>query len=332
VQSLLACRRLAASMGECWFMIEALVRYAADAIMVAGAEDCLQVAELPADGLRTLRAELAQEIKELRLEPPLLGERASLHWVLVEAPVGALAQLVAANTKAATIAAELYFGLPGLRAGDALFGLGMMDTRLAICSLPPREMVRESPRIDRDFDQLLREHRYRYLVSAMLCPALGRFCQEWAKARTRLQVARAALAVEEWRQRHGGWPDSLQQLVPELLEAVPEDIFSAGPIRYVKTETGVLLYGVGPDGKDNNGVSLEEATRQSGSGSGTEWDLPFRLLNPELRGARKLSFHVEVMGSGSAMDLDCLEAYGFDSKRLQEMGFSAHDISELEGR
>lgn len=70
------------------------------------------------------------------------------------------------------------------------------------------------------------------------------------------------LALEQWKSREGAYPDRLEQLVPQDIEAIPLDPWDpgAGSLRYVVQKAGtgavqgaVLLYSVGPDGADDGG-------------------------------------------------------------------------------
>jgi hypothetical protein len=64
----------------------------------------------------------------------------------------------------------------------------------------------------------------------------------------------AALAAERYRRAHGDWPQSLDQLVPDYLAAVPTDPFSGNPLLFIRRANGVIVYSVGEDGKDDGGA------------------------------------------------------------------------------
>lgn len=75
-----------------------------------------------------------------------------------------------------------------------------------------------------------------------------------AKTLAYTRTARTALAVERWRLKHDGHPpDSLSELVPELLPSVPIDPFGDHPLRYKTNGLGYTIYSIGPDYEDNNG-------------------------------------------------------------------------------
>ena len=51
----------------------------------------------------------------------------------------------------------------------------------------------------------------------------------------------------------GKLPDTLAELIPTYLDAVPEDPFDCKELRYKKLETGFVVYSVGEDGNDDGG-------------------------------------------------------------------------------
>jgi hypothetical protein len=62
-----------------------------------------------------------------------------------------------------------------------------------------------------------------------------------------------AIALELYRRDHGDWPATLDQLVPELLPAVPLDRFDGRPLKYTLIDGKPLLYSVGVDRDDDGG-------------------------------------------------------------------------------
>jgi hypothetical protein len=73
------------------------------------------------------------------------------------------------------------------------------------------------------------------------------------EARRRLIVT--AVALERYRGRHGYYPPSLRELVPELLATSPVDFMDGKPLRYRPTEDGhFVLYSTGLDCADDGGT------------------------------------------------------------------------------
>jgi hypothetical protein len=60
-------------------------------------------------------------------------------------------------------------------------------------------------------------------------------------------------ALGAYQFEHGAHPDSLNQLVPKYLAAVPADPHAERPLLYRRSDQSFLVYSVGPDGVDNGG-------------------------------------------------------------------------------
>lgn len=78
------------------------------------------------------------------------------------------------------------------------------------------------------------------------------------QARRRLLLTR--LAIRLYRERHGAGPRRLEDLAPEILSAVPRDPFGDGPLVYRPDGDGPRLYSVGPDGDDDGGRPVPNAS------------------------------------------------------------------------
>ena len=77
------------------------------------------------------------------------------------------------------------------------------------------------------------------------------------KAQFGIDAARVACALERYRLENKKYPDSLEDL-GELFpkEELPHDCMDGEVLRYRTTDTGYLLWSVGWDKKDNEGVRL----------------------------------------------------------------------------
>jgi hypothetical protein len=65
------------------------------------------------------------------------------------------------------------------------------------------------------------------------------------------------LALQVFRAEHDREADRLEELVPEVLPAVPLDPFTGQPLVYRPTTDGPLLYSLGYDRRDDGGQPLE---------------------------------------------------------------------------
>jgi hypothetical protein len=79
-----------------------------------------------------------------------------------------------------------------------------------------------------------------------------------AQHQTWLAAGRTCIALAAYRSDHGGnYPKNLDELVPGYMASVPTDPYVNGqPIRYQLENKGLLLYSVGPNGKDDGGREL----------------------------------------------------------------------------
>jgi hypothetical protein len=66
-----------------------------------------------------------------------------------------------------------------------------------------------------------------------------------------------ACALERFRNEHNALPKGLEDIVPQYLSAIPNDVFTGQPLNYRLTEDGqnYVIYGVGTDGQNNRGIA-----------------------------------------------------------------------------
>jgi len=73
-----------------------------------------------------------------------------------------------------------------------------------------------------------------------------------------------ALYLHAYRLDHGHYPAALAELVPTYLSKIPEDPFALqGPFCYRLQGEKYLLYSIGPDGKDNGGIPIDDPKHAS---------------------------------------------------------------------
>lgn len=127
---------------------------------------------------------------------------------------------------------------------DELAYLRYMDQRV---HMPASLFTGDGKRVD-DVDRL---PRYA-LVSRVLVPAFSTVLREGETREAQLRQARIALALAEVRSKQGAYPD---QLPPGGGgEPLPHDPQAGVPFHYRRAGDGYLLYGVGPDHRDDGGA------------------------------------------------------------------------------
>jgi hypothetical protein len=253
--SIRAMLRLAASLHGSPYLIGAFVRFAIDALGVVATESALGLTELPAADLAMLRDEFAAEAEQLDLRAAVRGERAGLIWLMTGSR-----EAVAGAVDMPRGALVLFGVIPGLLESDALFGLRHMTAWVEILALPPRESLAAAKLRDAELARANDDWKaaMRHPISTLLMPAHSRANEALLRAKLRLHIARAALAVEQFRMERGRWPAKLADVVPKYLDAVPQDWFApAGTtLSYARTALGARVWARGAD--NAAGLSRDE--------------------------------------------------------------------------
>ncbi|HUT23256.1 MAG TPA: hypothetical protein VM492_02815 [Sumerlaeia bacterium] len=100
---------------------------------------------------------------------------------------------------------------------------------------------------------------WRILSREMGWRALPQAGTKVAVTEARIRIARLALACRAWRNDHGAWPASLDDLAPGCIETVPADPFTGRDFVYRVQDDGFVLYSVGRNGRDDEGSAEGDA-------------------------------------------------------------------------
>jgi hypothetical protein len=408
-RSVRAIRRLAASVGESPHLMSMVTRGRTGALGVDAAEGALGLTELPAEDLAMLRDEFATEAEQLSLRVAALGGRARALRIATERPPALIREYYMPNAgeRVKRLGFALQGLIPGVAAGDALFGLKLNTQGVALLDLPPRELLAAARSHSADCSRARRGRKARVLhsMSVLYMPSTGRTAERLLVDKQRLHVARTALAVEQFRMKRGRWPEKLTELVPDYIDVVPQDWFvPAGTIvGYARTSAGARVWSryrgnlLGLTQGDEYLKDVAQAINQFSVKEGrlpkalaellkgycnaipvdprtgkppdyvtnlagpdlfilggftgelpeaefwkqamtteecadryrmTRYPTVFRLLNPELRGARRGAFSKEVDAVLHASDLYRL---GYTPERLKQLGFKDDDVDMFRG-
>ncbi len=85
-----------------------------------------------------------------------------------------------------------------------------------------------------------------------------------------------AVAMERFRLANNRWPDTLQELTPRYLQAIPLDPFDGQPLRLVAKGTYRIVYSIGPNLVDDGGTFKPKPGADG-------MDLGFILHDPDQR-------------------------------------------------
>ena len=87
----------------------------------------------------------------------------------------------------------------------------------------------------------------------MLLPALTRSVEAQARHETILDLAMLGIAIEQFRQQLGVYPERLDDVASSLPGGAPVDLYTGNAYIYRLTDTGFSLYSVGPNLIDDQG-------------------------------------------------------------------------------
>lgn len=132
------------------------------------------------------------------------------------------------------------------------------------------------------------QHRnlHNFLPSITI-PAVSSIHSRTFETAVAVDLARIACAVERYRIKHNDYPDSLDQLTPDFLANIPQDLMAPGkPLNYKKRveDDRYRIYSVGSNGTDEGGrvvfKSKGRPRRESSEGDWA-WGYDFRLPDNE---------------------------------------------------
>ncbi|MGD8452309.1 MAG: hypothetical protein PVJ57_10865 [Phycisphaerae bacterium] len=100
------------------------------------------------------------------------------------------------------------------------------------------------------------------VLKGLCTPALVQaYCQLLA-THAEIDATRLALALGRCRSERGKYPESLAELVPAYMSALPLDPFGDAPFLYRRYGEAYVLYSRGPDGDDDGGAAPSPGGRR----------------------------------------------------------------------
>jgi hypothetical protein len=278
--AILNCRALvnnARSVGDEPMLIPQLVRMAIRAIAVSRTESTLGQGEPDADGLAALQRAFEEEAEEPLVRWAMRGERGGMDQFMQSLQDGSLSVkqfqglMNGPNSKNRWAGEEMLLYLPGTKVNSRAVLLERMNTMVEISKLPSEEqagpMKELKAKVAKD-PLLVRE----------VIPATDKVSEAERRTRGLLRCAAAALAAERYRREHGQWPQTLDDLKPDYLRAVPLDPYDSKPLRFKNDGDGIVIWCLGMDRKDDGGNRSTLNTYKEGT------DVGFRLWDVNKRG------------------------------------------------
>jgi hypothetical protein len=160
------------------------------------------------------------------------------------------------------------------------------SARTAMKPAARTEALKEARALDEVADRFLLEASThttpRNFLVRRLLPSLGKASQRAHRAITLTRLGAVACALERHQRAHGRYPESLLDLGPATLKALPDDWMSGQPFHYRRTENGRFeLWSVGPDGKDDGGVYRTRNRKNNSISEDRDWPWPSATPNTE---------------------------------------------------
>ena len=138
--------------------------------------------------------------------------------------------------------------------------LGLLNDQIAISLQTPDERKRLLGAYEKRLDEnsLLR----------LPCLTYGDYRRWDLVLKSYVALGETAMALYRYHLDKSAWPADLKELVPQYLDAIPLDPYdpsNTAPIHYINGPSGVRVYSVGNDRKDNNGLSAWEKNTETES-------------------------------------------------------------------
>ena len=115
-----------------------------------------------------------------------------------------------------------------------------------------------SPEGERRAEGVVRAEMHHYqpykILALMNFPDISRSVEIFAMTQVYADLAQVACALERYRLAQGGYPETLESLVPRFIAKLPHDIINGQPLHYRRAPDGkFILYSVGWNEKDDGG-------------------------------------------------------------------------------
>jgi len=101
-----------------------------------------------------------------------------------------------------------------------------------------------------------------YSLAGLTLGGMEGYPEQVARAQARAFTARLGLALAAYKQQTGSYPDDLAALTPDFIEEIPLDPFTGKPFIYRTEGEGFVLYSIGPNLTDDDGIYLRDKRNQ----------------------------------------------------------------------
>jgi hypothetical protein len=249
VGSITAAFGLARSLSKGPIFVSQLVRIACQALAVSTIEHTVNRTEFSDEQLVELSQVLINAEDPSAMFLAFIGERCA-GLSIFKLPAAQIHRVTdGASSSPLVVVAIALYKFAGLADMDAAIYLDTMNDYIEALELPPQKRRGAADAVEDRFVKISRIH----ILLHIIMPALSRATTIDVRNIAQLHTALTGLAVQRYRLAAGKLPDTLAELVPTYLDAVPKDPFDGKDLRYKKLETGFVVYSIGEDGNDDGG-------------------------------------------------------------------------------
>ncbi|MCP4707863.1 MAG: hypothetical protein GY869_04495 [Planctomycetes bacterium] len=155
------------------------------------------------------------------------------------------------------------FAFFGIVDSNHLLFLDLMDRSDAILQLPLEQRLTAAQAVEEQINRYADHHLLIDILRDFL-PPVEMFIKRDLRFHALMHSAQTALAIERYRLDHSDQiPDSLTELVPDYLNAIPIDPYDGLSIKYKKTSSGYTIFTVynnQPDNRNHRTFPIETYT------------------------------------------------------------------------
>ena len=258
-----------ATLNEHPTLIGRLVQMAVDALDVRALENLLRVGELDDKTLHEFVRIIRQRKEGITMRWVFLGERAYFLAICDELVDSTIRQTLDTMPEVAIFASTPDV----LIRANQMRGVEML-TWFVDAGDDPAKLAAASQKFESETGKLTWMHG----VVKLVMPSLSRAVTLHLRSLAQFDCTIAVLAAERYRLATGKMPESLDALVPTYLDEVPTDPFDGEPMRFAKTDEGIVIYSVHENFNDDGGIVTTQKDKPR------YLDIGFRLNHPEHRG------------------------------------------------
>jgi hypothetical protein len=258
VDSITSTFGLARSLSKEPILVSQLVRIACQALAVSTLEHTINRTEFTDEQLVDLGQTLVSAENPSAMTRAFAGERCA-GVNIFKMPAAQILRIIDGGSPPPAVVAIALYKFSGLADMDAVMYVDFMNDYLKAIQLPPHK---RQDVVDAVCDRVEAVSKIHILLWGFM-PAFSRIIQIDVRNIAQLHTSRTGLAVQRYRLAVGKLPDTLAELIPTYLDAVPKDPFDGKDLRYKKLETGFVVYSIGEDGNDDGGK--EKPRERTGS-------------------------------------------------------------------